>query len=229
MQITTESLKSEFKAHSNYEHVLDVNSVTELTGIYEEGVNGCILKKACSLTAQSFSQELIKIEPYFSLTEQIDNPDEIYEFDWQRFNRMSGYSEWLKCIHYWTDVFQHLFGAKTIGLRLQSLDRPMCPKFHIDKLTVRAVLTFTGQGTQWLLNHAADRSRLGLVSAGLEDSLSGVVLDQAAIQSAPERSLILLKGEGWEGNEGNGIIHRSPPASKLGRRLMLSLDLLDSD
>lgn len=228
MHTSTQAMNNNvFKTYSNHDHVYEADSLTELTRIYEAGVNGCLFNSACSQPAIDFSQELMKEEPFFSFTEQIQQANDIYEFNWQRFNAMPGYSEWLKCIHHWTDVFQHLFGAKTMGLRLQSLDRPMCPKFHIDRLTVRGVLTFTGEGTQWLPNHAAKRSRLGVVSAGLEDSVSGVVLDQDAIQSAPTGSFFLLKGEGWEGNEGNGIIHRSPPVSKLGRRLMLSLDLLD--
>jgi hypothetical protein len=200
-----------------------------LARIYEDGINGCIFKLVCSDPVKSFSQLLINEEPFFSFTEQINQADDIYAFNWKRLRQIPGYDSWVQCIHHWVDVFQHLFGAKIMGLRLQSLDRPMCPKFHIDRITVRAVLTFKGQGTQWLPNHAANRSRLGIVSAGLDDDLSGVVLDQREIQSAPEGSLMLLKGEGWEGNEGNGIIHRSPQASKFERRLMLSLDLLDND
>lgn len=228
MQTTIETSQSNLLGvKANNEHVLDIDSVAELTRIYEEGVNGCVYRSACSQSAIAFSRELIKVEPFFTFTEQIHHADDIHGFKWQRFNEMPGFNEWRQCIHYWVDVFQHLFGAKTIGLRLQALDRAMCPKFHIDRLTVRGVLTFVGEGTQWLPNDAAERTRLGIVSAGLEDSVSGVVLNQGAIHSAPEASLMLLKGEGWEGNEGNGIIHRSPSVNKSERRLMLSLDLID--
>ncbi|WP_280109885.1 DUF1826 domain-containing protein [Azospirillum sp. B506] len=35
----------------------------------------------------------------------------------------------------------------------------------------------------------------------------------------------LLKGEGWPGNRGRGLVHRSPPAAPSGApRLLLCLD-----
>lgn len=37
----------------------------------------------------------------------------------------------------------------------------------------------------------------------------------------------LLKGEGWFGNEGCGVVHRSPGVTGGGGRLFLSLDPLD--
>ena len=35
----------------------------------------------------------------------------------------------------------------------------------------------------------------------------------------------LLKGEAWEGNEGSGLIHRSPTLDSNSRRLLLTIDL----
>lgn len=37
----------------------------------------------------------------------------------------------------------------------------------------------------------------------------------------------LMKGERWQGNEGRGLVHRSPALSAGQRRLILTLDWLD--
>jgi hypothetical protein len=37
----------------------------------------------------------------------------------------------------------------------------------------------------------------------------------------------LLKGERWQGNEGRGLVHRSPPLVAGERRLLLTLDWLN--
>ena len=47
------------------------------------------------------------------------------------------------------------------------------------------------------------------------------------IQSANEGDVCLLKGESWQGNEGRGLIHRSPQVKSGQRRLFLSLDFMN--
>ena len=38
----------------------------------------------------------------------------------------------------------------------------------------------------------------------------------------------LLKGESWQGNEGKGIVHRSPHSDSNYRRLYLTIDFVES-
>jgi hypothetical protein len=46
------------------------------------------------------------------------------------------------------DVFATLTGAAAVGVRLARLTAPMCPRFHVDHVAVRAVCTLTGPGTE---------------------------------------------------------------------------------
>tara|TARA_R110000782_G_scaffold50302_3_gene109162 strand:- start:127 stop:561 length:435 start_codon:yes stop_codon:yes gene_type:complete len=46
-------------------------------------------------------------------------------------------------------------------------------------------------------------------------------------QSLQAGQVALLKGERWQGNEGRGLVHRSPPLVAGERRLLLTLDWLN--
>jgi len=121
------------------------------------------------------------------------------------------------------DMFACLFELKRVGLRLAVLEHAMCPRFHVDKIPCRLVTTLFGDGTQWLDNDVVDRSKL----ATGEDERSGLFGQQSQVQSLSTGDVALLKGEAWQGNEGRGLIHRSPKASAIKRRLVLTLDFVD--
>ena len=123
-------------------------------------------------------------------------------------------------------MFADLFEPKTIGLRLELLDRAMCPRFHIDRLAVRMITTFCGPATQWLRNEDVDRTWLGPAGAGQSDETNGVIRPKARIQQLQAGDVALMKGEGWEGNEGRGLVHRSPHVPGAEKRLVLTLDWL---
>ena len=50
--------------------------------------------------------------------------------------------------------------------------------------------------------------------------------DNALIEQIVSGEVALLKGEKWHGNEGFGLIHRSPQLAPGERRLILTLDWL---
>ncbi len=130
-------------------------------------------------------------------------------------------------IAYLAEVYGDLLGCLTIGLRLEVLHRAMCPRFHVDHTGIRLLCTYRGPGTEWLEDRAADRSKLGPASAGMDDNHSGIILDAAGIHRVEPYSVALLKGSAWQGNTGRGIIHRSPAVSAdTSPRVMLALDAL---
>ncbi|PMG08784.1 succinylglutamate desuccinylase [Vibrio breoganii] len=124
------------------------------------------------------------------------------------------------------DMFCCLFDVEEVGLRLTSLDSPMCPKFHVDHVACRLVTTYVGSATEWLENKGIDRSKLGAGSLGKPDSLSGLYGGETEIQTMKAGDVALLKGSGWEGNENSGLVHRSPAVGTNERRLLLTLDFI---
>lgn len=94
----------------------------------------------------------------------------------------------------------------------------MCPRFHVDHVPMRLITTYAGVGSQWLKENAIDRKRLGEVGAEPQDP--------QYIEQIERGDVALLKGERWRGNEGRGLVHRSPQLAENERRLILTLDWL---
>lgn len=124
------------------------------------------------------------------------------------------------------DMFCCLFDLEHAGLRMTMLEHAMCPRFHVDKVPCRLVTTFQGQGTQWLQHDAVDRSKLGHGNNGFPDEKSGIYRDKEDIRQLNPGDVALLKGELWEGNEGAGLVHRSPVLTVGESRLLLTLDFI---
>ena len=122
------------------------------------------------------------------------------------------------------DMFCYLFELERTGLRMAILNRAMCPRFHVDNVPCRLVTTYHGAATEWLAHHSVDRSKLGRGNNGLTDDESGLYLDSNEINQVNRFDLVLIKGEKWEGNEGAGLVHRSPEVTEANKRLFLSLD-----
>lgn len=126
-----------------------------------------------------------------------------------------------------TDMFCCLFDLGRVGLRLAVLSKPMCPRFHVDKIPCRLITTYVGNTTQWLPHQGIDRSKLGRGSGGLPDETSGLIQSVADIQQLGLGDVALLKGESWQGNEGAGLVHRSPAVAAGEKRLVMTLDFAD--
>jgi hypothetical protein len=129
-----------------------------------------------------------------------------------------------------THVYTDLLGCPSAALRIEVLERPMCPRFHVDRTGIRLVCTWCGPGTEWLDDGWADRSRLGPGSRGLADEESGLMRPSAEVERIPTFAVGLLKGSRWQGNAGRGAIHRSPQIDPHDApRVMLSLDAIWED
>lgn len=122
------------------------------------------------------------------------------------------------------EMFGCLFDLDAIGLRLSPLSESMCPKFHVDRVPCRLITTYLGSGTEWLPHNCVNREKLGRGSGGLRDSESGLYASDQSIRTLTQGDVALLKGESWQGNEGAGLVHRSPALEPGQLRLLLTLD-----
>ena len=122
------------------------------------------------------------------------------------------------------DMFCCLFGLQRTGLRLATLNRAMCPRFHVDHIPCRLLKTYTGIATQWIPHERLDRTKLGVNHHDQRDEVSGLLERETDIENLQSGHVALLKGERWMGNEGAGLVHRSPGLNEGEQRLLLSLD-----
>jgi len=125
-----------------------------------------------------------------------------------------------------SDLYFDLIDSPQLSLRIEVLNTAMCPKFHVDKTGIRMLCTYQGQGTQWLDDEYADRTKLGMASGKLDDSQSGLILNLQAVHVVPTFAVALLKGSLWQGNHMRGIIHRSPSVLDNSPRVLLAIDAI---
>ena len=137
---------------------------------------------------------------------------------------LSGYSDlpgqaaFLADVAWLVRAYACLLDARRIGLRLRVLDGAMCPRFHVDHVPLRLITSYAGPGSQWLAEGDLPRQLLGGEEALPRE---GAVIEQIGCGH-----VALVKGERWVGNEGRGLIHRSPALPAGERRLLLTLDWL---
>ncbi|CAA0080725.1 Uncharacterised protein [Zhongshania aliphaticivorans] len=193
--------------------------------IYEPDVNLATWQRTLSDELQNEAESLLHKRPKFS-DRIIVEPRDIEHSLQQSFPQLHDKAHLMADLQLLTTMFSVLFGDSAVGVRLAIIDSPMCPKFHVDHVPCRLITAYTGTGTQWLPHDCADRSKLGRGSHGKSDDESGLYASTDHIQQLLPGDVALLKGEMWAGNEGAGLIHRSPAASSTTPRLLLTLDFV---
>ena len=211
------SLKSEEPKEKGY--FKEGNNLDTLGDIYQEDTNMVIWKRELDNAIQKAANIIIDTNPLLEIS-RVVSPDDTYA----EINNALGLSENAsiisKDVANLVDMFCTLFDLKQVGLRLAVLDRAMCPRFHVDRAPCRLLTTYLGVATEWLPHHNADRSRLGIGNQGKPDEESGIMNSDKDIKYLNQGDVALLKGEAWEGNEGSGLIHRSPTLDSNSRRLL---------
>lgn len=201
------------------------DNLADLSKIYADDIHMCIVQRTVSEQIGEFVRQLLQHPHDTNILQTIS----IDAFDFQQLlpqhAHLAGYHEFCQDIENISSLFSDLFDLPQVGLRLHTLNKAMCPKFHVDKVPCRLTSTYGGTGTEWLRDGDINRSKLGAGANGLVDEVSGLFKTHAPIQTVPTYALALLKGSGWEGNEQHGLVHRSPQLSpEAPRRLLLTLD-----
>ncbi|MGF1771202.1 DUF1826 domain-containing protein [Vibrio wakamikoensis] len=195
---------------------------TVLTDIYKESVNIAIWKRELDADLQHLTNEFLANNPKFQKSVSVSPSDAFAALEYATDGLAP--KALLQNIAELVDMFCCLFELDYAGLRLATLESAMCPRFHTDKVPCRLVTTYSGVATDWLEHDVVDRSKLGHGSNGLPDSESGLHQSETDIQRLTCGDVALLKGEKWIGNEGGGLVHRSPSVASGENRLLLTLD-----
>ncbi|VVM42929.1 DUF1826 domain-containing protein [Pseudomonas fluorescens] len=191
-----------------------------LTRILHDDTNLAVWQRQLPLHISDFAQLLLSLNEPLAQSLCLELPNEDIEPDLtglaSGFRDLEGYEGFIADLKWLVSAFACLLGAKRIGLRLRVLDKAMCPRFHVDHVPVRLITTYAGVGSQWLKEGAMDRQQMGQANAE----------PQVQIHQLNSGDVALLKGEKWHGNEGFGLIHRSPQPAAGEPRLILTLDWL---
>jgi len=198
-----------------------VDEVSELSAIFEPSVNVVALRRAVSpalvddarsAAGQAGFRRLFVVPPELASRAVSEE--------------LPALPHLARDLQFWIEVLAELTGAEQVGVRLARLETSMCPRFHVDRVTVRLLITYEGPGTEFVSSDQVDRRRLGHAALGASDEGSGLLLSRDCVRAASVFDVVLLKGEGWPGNHGLGAVHRSPPTRVAAPRLVLTLDAL---
>ncbi|MFJ7313291.1 DUF1826 domain-containing protein [Pseudomonas sp. NPDC098747] len=193
-----------------------------MSRILDDEINLAVWQRHLPLHIAEFARLLLSLNEPLAESLCLELADEDAEPDLSglasSFRDVEGYEGFIADLKWLVSAFACLLGARRIGLRLRVLDKAMCPRFHVDHVPVRLITTYAGIGSEWLEEGVMDRRQLGQANAEPQDA--------TPIQQLKSGEVALLKGEKWHGNEGFGLIHRSPQPAPGERRLILTLDWL---
>ena len=193
-----------------------------LSEVLHDGVNLAVWQRRLPAQIADFADALLaQGEPLAqSMTLELPRADSKPNVDGlvAQYADLPGQAAFLADVAWLVRAYACLLDAQRIGLRLRALDKAMCPRFHVDHVPVRLITSYAGVGSDWLEEGVMPRSKLGQPGAEPQD--------EALIQRLDAGHVALAKGEKWQGNEGRGLIHRSPQPPAGQRRLLLTLDWL---
>ncbi|WOD12441.1 DUF1826 domain-containing protein [Pseudomonas sp. NyZ704] len=201
------------------------NSVESLLEILRDDVNLAVWQRQLDPAAKQFGQTLLASGRVLAETCTWAAKDaEASIVKLPRFAQgvadIPGYAEFVADVGYLVSLFACLLDARAVGVRLRTLDKAMCPRWHVDKVPVRLITSYIGPGSEWLSEQNSPRQQLGGPAVDFCN-------DDVAARALACGEVALVKGERWHGNEGRGLVHRSPRLSVGQRRLLLTLDWLD--
>jgi len=189
-----------------------------LTDFFMEDVNLAVWQRKADVSYAGFVENIVarsgSLQRFVSI--EADKVTDDILPAWAR--ELRGADAWLNDINTVIDMFRCLFEPGAVGVRLHVLTGTMCPRFHVDRVPARLLVTYSGKGTEWLTEDQVIRSEEGT-------RLPDQTVNQEDIQVIPTGAVAILKGELWDGNEGLGLVHRSPDPEDT-PRLVLALDWL---
>ena len=186
-----------------------VQKTGRLNEIFDNNKNISIWKRKLSDELSSICKYFYEKNPDLAFS-KIINIDSFKKNLNSEFETDKNISVLINDIYEVVKEFCNIFNTKKVWLRLDSIDKPMCPNFHTDDVKCRMVTTYLGPGTQWIPKHLIDKN-----------------MTKSDIMQLNVGDVALLKGEGWKGNEENGLIHRSPHLNTNYKRLYMTVDFVD--
>ena len=202
------------------------NDISKISNIFNREINISIWKRNLNSNILHASEILLIKNSDLQFSELVNKNFSI-DFLVDKIGADEKLKSFYEDIQYLTKLFCELFDIKDAWLRIDAIDKPMCPRFHADHLKCRLVTTYYGPGTQWLPNSLVNRNKLGHGNNGLADDISGLFSKKSDIENLDVGDIGLLKGEAWVNNEGLGLVHRSPHTNSNYKRLYVTIDFGD--
>lgn len=189
----------------------------DFAAFYDEDVEVVSVTRPQARTCETLSKRLIRSRQALRLqwVQPVDDPDAAAS-QLPATTDPEVHTVLLDQVAEASEMLGELLGCERVGIRLESLNAPMCPRFHADHVPCRMLITLSGLGTEWIANGDVDWA----VFADL-NTMAPPIQANRQIQQMATGHWSLLKGGAWKDGFG-GVVHRSPHG--VGERLLLTLD-----
>lgn len=121
------------------------------------------------------------------------------------------YDTWAGDLAEASTLFAAMLGEEAVSFTLST--QRGCRRYHQDRVPMRLLVTYAGQGTEWLPDHAADRA--AYENGGSNET---IVRDPSALQWVDRWDIAVFKGSP------TGLLHRTPDGMDAGTSLLMRLD-----
>lgn len=95
-------------------------------------------------------------------------------------------------------------GMQRALVKLETVTKTTCSRWHADHVAVRGLVTYVGAGTEFVANQYVDRKQL-LLNLGVQDTGGYALRRGATVQQARSGDVLLLKGHAYEGFDGTCV------------------------
>ena len=121
------------------------------------------------------------------------------------------YKTWVSDMSEICQIFCDTLNSKSISFCLGT--ERGCSRYHIDNVPMRLLVTYMGQGTEWLPNEIANR-------VAFEEGLPNekIVKDSSKIKSIKTFNVAIFRGGA------KGLLHRTPDSALKNPSILLRLD-----
>ena len=121
------------------------------------------------------------------------------------------YKTWVSDMSEICQIFCDTLNSKSVSFCLGT--ERGCSRYHIDNVPMRLLVTYMGQGTEWLPNEIANR-------AAFEEGLPNekIVKDSSKIKSIKTFNVAIFRGGA------TGLLHRTPDSALKNPSILLRLD-----
>ena len=121
------------------------------------------------------------------------------------------YKTWVSDMSEICQIFCDTLNSKSVSFCLGT--ERGCSRYHIDNVPMRLLVTYMGQGTEWLPNEIANRAAF---EEGLPDEK--IVKDSSKIKSIKTFNVAIFRGGA------TGLLHRTPDSALKNPSILLRLD-----
>ena len=193
-----------------------INNIEEIKDFPNQSDQLAIMSRSVPQKANLFFEKLLKFS--FNITGEVNKDNAIKDVQYllsdtipEEIQNDFFYETWIKDMANLCTLFCIIEKSSFISFCVSS--HRGCRRYHIDNVPLRLLVTYAGQGTEWLPDEFADK-----IAYKNGEPNENIIKDISAKQFIGEWDVAVFKG----GPE--GLLHRTPDSALKNNSILMRLD-----